>query len=587
MRRKGDIKLLVLLLFYCLVNSALSQNLSSSYLESLGYEELLTEFDSHDGDSINQEAIARTYLERARAENDTIKMARGYDRLARIFHPEKNVKFADSIIELTNNLKNKTYPALGYIIKGYHYNVRNDIVNSTNNLYKAYDKSVENDNVPQQLFILHLLIINQSKWGDKTKALALQEKRHSILMSPNYIKSLRESTRSGAHIDLNQLFIHDQILSYGNYFICHYNLNNVDSTEFYFNKLKSKISSYHWVGLSKYLEFLQEAEVELQFLKENYYQTKILAKLMLKEKIDSISPESKLNLYQLLGSSEFKLNNKDEGIGYLKKADSLIDSGEVLIEPRHRDIFLTFNSYYEEKNDLKGQISSLNKLIELDSLLAVYHQHFEPNLVREIDMSILINKKEALIKSLNDVNFRTKRTSYWILFFLILTLGLLIYYFHRQKVYKSRFNKLINEKKPLNQGESQKYTYEISTTIINSIIEKLHQFEKDKSFLNHDVSLHSLSSLFETNPNYLSRVINARIGKNFSQYINDLRIDYAISNLLNDSKLRKYTIKAIAEECGYKNSESFSKAFYKRNGIYPSYYIKQLEKSQGATNQGD
>ena len=72
-----------------------------------------------------------------------------------------------------------------------------------------------------------------------------------------------------------------------------------------------------------------------------------------------------------------------------------------------------------------------------------------------------------------------------------------------------------------------------------------------------------------------------KMGKNFSQYINDLRIDYAMNHLLQDAKMRKYTIKAIAEECGYRNSESFSKAFFKRNGIYPSYYIKQLEKNKG------
>ena len=35
---------------------------------------------------------------------------------------------------------------------------------------------------------------------------------------------------------------------------------------------------------------------------------------------------------------------------------------------------------------------------------------------------------------------------------------------------------------------------------------------------------------------------------------------------------------AIAQEVGFNNSESFSKAFYKKTGIYPSYFIKQLEK---------
>ena len=38
------------------------------------------------------------------------------------------------------------------------------------------------------------------------------------------------------------------------------------------------------------------------------------------------------------------------------------------------------------------------------------------------------------------------------------------------------------------------------------------------------------------------------------------------------------TIKAIANEMGFNTTEAFSKSFYKSTGIYPSFFIKQLEK---------
>ena len=50
--------------------------------------------------------------------------------------------------------------------------------------------------------------------------------------------------------------------------------------------------------------------------------------------------------------------------------------------------------------------------------------------------------------------------------------------------------------------------------------------------------------------------------------------------LITSEKLRKYTIKAIAGEFGFNTSESFSKAFYKKHGIYPSYFLSRLEKNQ-------
>ncbi len=584
MRIKGNLTSLAVLFFICLAVRGVSQTLSASYLDSLDYEGLLTEFDRFEGNFDNQQIIAREYLERARLVNDTIKIARGFDRLARLFDPATNIIYADSIIRITSNSGNKTYPALAYIIKGFEYNKIGDIINSTKNLFRAYDLSIDKKNVPQQLFILHLLIVNQSKWGDKKKALALQRKRHAILMSPDYIESLKASMRSGANIDINQLLINDQILSYGNFFICFNNLKNRDSSEFYLEKLKSNINDYHWVGRSNFLEFVQEAEVELSYLKGDYSRTKYLARKVLIDDNNSLSADSKLNLFQLLGSSEYILGNRTVGIENLKKADSLIDTGEVLIEPKHRNIYLTFNSFSEESNDLEGQISSLNKIIKIDSLLAVYHTHFEPNLVREIDVSLLINKKEALIESLNEENLRSKKTNLWIGLILVFTCGLLAYYFYQQKVYKRRFKKLIKRvDNPVFEDEP-KYSYELSSSIIGSILDKLKLFENSNGFLDHDLSLHSLANRFETNPNYLSRVINAKIGKNFSRYINDLRIDYAMKYLLSDPKMRKYTIKAIAEECGYKSGESFSKAFYKQNGIYPSYYIKQLEKNESGIN---
>jgi len=65
-------------------------------------------------------------------------------------------------------------------------------------------------------------------------------------------------------------------------------------------------------------------------------------------------------------------------------------------------------------------------------------------------------------------------------------------------------------------------------------------------------------------------------GKNFSSYLSDLRVDYAIDRIKNNSQFRLYSIKAIAEETGFKNTESFSKAFHKKTGIYPSYFIKNI-----------
>jgi len=75
----------------------------------------------------------------------------------------------------------------------------------------------------------------------------------------------------------------------------------------------------------------------------------------------------------------------------------------------------------------------------------------------------------------------------------------------------------------------------------------------------------------------LSHYINHYEKKKFTDYINDLRIEYTIEKIKLDKKFRIYTIKAISESVGFSNPVSFSQAFYKKTGIKPSYFIKKMK----------
>ncbi|WP_313002663.1 helix-turn-helix domain-containing protein [Chryseobacterium gleum] len=85
--------------------------------------------------------------------------------------------------------------------------------------------------------------------------------------------------------------------------------------------------------------------------------------------------------------------------------------------------------------------------------------------------------------------------------------------------------------------------------------------------------------MIKTNSKYLSEVINTHKGKNFTAYLNDLRIDYAIGRLAKDKKFRSYKIPFIAEELGYNNEQAFTLAFKKKTGTLLSVYLKEIEKA--------
>nr|WP_260155841.1 helix-turn-helix transcriptional regulator [Mesoflavibacter zeaxanthinifaciens] len=123
------------------------------------------------------------------------------------------------------------------------------------------------------------------------------------------------------------------------------------------------------------------------------------------------------------------------------------------------------------------------------------------------------------------------------------------------------------------------YDLNISDDIITEVLEGLELFEKNKRFIENGLTLNKVSKSLNTNTSYLSKIINTYKGVSFSSYLNRLRISYAINELKGNPKFRNYTIQAIAREVGFNTAESFSKAFYKEKGIYPSYFVKELNKS--------
>lgn len=119
---------------------------------------------------------------------------------------------------------------------------------------------------------------------------------------------------------------------------------------------------------------------------------------------------------------------------------------------------------------------------------------------------------------------------------------------------------------------------DVSDEVTQQILEGLQKLESQKYFLKQDCNAYNVAKKIKTNTTYLSKVVNAHFQKNFNTYINDLRINYAIVRLKNDTRFRSYSIQSIAEELGYKSADSFTKYFKQDTGLNPSFYIKQLNQ---------
>jgi AraC-like DNA-binding protein/NADH:ubiquinone oxidoreductase subunit 3 (subunit A) len=107
-------------------------------------------------------------------------------------------------------------------------------------------------------------------------------------------------------------------------------------------------------------------------------------------------------------------------------------------------------------------------------------------------------------------------------------------------------------------------------------IRKLEEcMEKEKPFLDRELSIFDLSRQLEIPRHFLSEVINEHMGKNFYTLVNDYRIE-EVKRRLQDPEYSKLTILAIAYDSGFNSKSSFNTIFKERTGMTPSGYLKQV-----------
>ena len=548
------------LFFILFIVSANAQTNAQELLQSKSYSSLLLLY-NNTSDTLYAKQIARAYIEKSRILNDSNKMALGYVKMALKSDRRNALKYLDTSIILTKNNKHINFPALAYINKSHLLYEKEEYEKSLQSAILGYQFSNKRNNIDQQITALHQIIRINELWGDYPKALETSFLAFNLLnKNPNI-----------EHFSAHYLYSLEDIGK------CYLRLKKPDSALVYFNMaIKETLKKK---DTFTYLAFVSRTGSAL-YAKGNYNDA--LDSLHKGDKNRELFNNSYLPyFYYYVGSTYYNLGNKEKGTPYLLKIDSIYEKKHVL-NPELPFVYDKLVSYYRDNNEKEKQLEYLYKLVRAVRIIDAKRVNIKAKTDKDFLIPKLLEEKEGLIEELNKKNKKSAVFTWWVLGFLSISIIALLYYFRRQQQFKQRFAYLIANQELI---KSKKTNLEvdnnvISVAIIKNILNQLDLFESENKFLSKEVSLNEIAKSFETNSTYLSKVINLKKDKNFSQYINDLRIDYAINELEVNTKFRKYTIKAIANECGFKNSESFSKAFYKKYGIYPSYFVKQLENKE-------
>ncbi len=282
-----------------------------------------------------------------------------------------------------------------------------------------------------------------------------------------------------------------------------------------------------------------------------------------------------INIYNL-AKYYYEIANHDKSLTELRTIiDFYTKKNELnLVSP---DVYNLLAKNYKKLGDFEAA----NKYFEL------YVLTYKNSQSSTKEVSALMQEKE-LFDLENEKNKQQGILKYVTFFISLIALVLFIFllrFYKLKKKNEQKFQALVQKvnstKKqyPIDTKDhvlEEKNSSDVSEEIKLQIIEGLEKLEEQEYYLKQECNAYNVAKKIKTNTSYLSKVINAEYQKNFNTYINDLRINYSIIRLKNDTKFRLFSIQSIAQELGYKSADSFTKYFKQHTGLNPSFYIKQL-----------
>jgi AraC-like DNA-binding protein len=327
------------------------------------------------------------------------------------------------------------------------------------------------------------------------------------------------------------------------------------------------------------LPYIDSAKGVNFFLTRQYQQavTHIAGALPYIRKDRDFANEATANFY--LGRANWELGQKDDAVVCFLEVDRIFMTKNY-IRPDLRLSFEYLIKYYHRRDEKDIELEYINKLLKADSLLGKEFRYLIKKVHKEYDTAELLAEKERI-----EFDLRRSRWSGWLITGLAVTLAIVIVLLirrqrHLQKKHRQRFDELINPSPESPSQLSLDLPGEpgINPAIVESILKKLSQFEDKKGYLKKDLNTNKLAESCDTNSKYLSKVINYYKQKSIVAYINDLRIDYLVERLKNESLLRNYTNGALADEAGFSTAQHFTAAFKKKAKISPGYFVQELNR---------
>lgn len=550
-----------------------AQNISKSNLSN---EEIEKRIDENSGNPAQMWELINFYISKSKKEQNNEALFYAY-RYASVNSPyPNNLRFADSALITAKKSQIKKIVIDAYLNHGNINMAEEFYEKALDDILVANKLSQESGN--EYIFNKTIYYIAQNKIY-----LGQYEDAHKeLLMCLKYFKdNLHNKSSLGKNYQVYYIYSLMSLID------CNIKLGQFEENK---TLLKEAFDYVNENKLEQYIPYFITSEGMTSYYSKDY--NTAISKFSEAIRLYNDQWEHNTEVFYL-GLSYWHIGKEQLAIKYLEEIDKHYEKTKKL-DPQFRSAYEILIKYYNSTGDTKKQLEYINKLMFLDRSYEKNYKYLYQRIVKEYDTKKLVAEKNRIENTLQ------KQRIIFAAIFLSLLTGFLFFGFriYREKQnYKKRFEEIIARQNS-NEDHTEKvitfengiantpkFDYEFYNKIpglnpifVENILKQLETFEKEEKFLDPQISQKSLSEELGTNSTYFSKIINTYKGKNFTLYINDLRLDYIIDHLKNDVKYINLDVKELAAIAGFSSTDNFSDNFRRKFDLKPSVFIKMMKE---------
>ncbi|MEZ4850853.1 MAG: AraC family transcriptional regulator [Bacteroidia bacterium] len=150
----------------------------------------------------------------------------------------------------------------------------------------------------------------------------------------------------------------------------------------------------------------------------------------------------------------------------------------------------------------------------------------------------------------------------------------LFIYFVSYKAF--RHQNLFENKVIESQSIAEDISAEPTQTDHPDLSEKINSLmEEGKYYLNQELTIYDLAREMNLSPRLISSCVNGNLGVNFSEWVNNYRVDEALK-ILEDADKNYLSIEGVGAEAGFKSRSAMYTAFKKKTGFPPGHFRENV-----------